>query len=327
MKALPETEKDSLGNPSSAETERLRVGVVIITCDRPELLRRSLLSVVDQKGRRADKILIVDGSSSENALPEAATRHPTVEVMRIHNVSIPNSRNRGWRACKTDIIAFTDDDCEVPDNWIEVLAGLHEECPRWDAVGGPVVNAIPDNIYACAAQTRFPGLDQPAGFVYTIPTSNLSYKRTTLQSLGGFDEAQPRGEDTELNWRLTRGGGKIYFEPSIPVRHYHRATLRSFLRQQFLMGRAFWHTRRKWPDLPGTIPDTGRQRLALAWAVPVDVLKLAWRLPSPRYGKLYAAKKMGQVAFNLGLLGESMKLQKKQSTLCPNTGKTRSRPL
>lgn len=333
MKALLEPKKDGPGGATSAETERLRVGVVIITYRRPEALLRTLAQVLWCQEDPADQVVVVDGGQSTDSLPEPFRIESRLRIIHTDNRSKSHSRNVGWQHCDTELVAYTDDDCDLPAHWLRLIRELHEKHPETAAVGGPTENPFLDNIWACAAQESFPSRKLPSGPIHSIPTNNIAYRREALQTSRGFDESWTGlwGEDTELNWRLSRSGQNLHFYPELMVVHRHRNSLLSFVKQRWEAGRAFWYTRRKWPDLPGTIPDTWRQRLALTWAVPVDVLKLAWRLPLPQYGKLYAAKKIGQITFNLGLLWESMKLRKKQPALCPvvvpDTGKTRSRPL
>jgi GT2 family glycosyltransferase len=77
----------------------------------------------------------------------------------------------------------------------------------------------------------------------------MSYKREVIERLGPQDETLFRGEDVDYNWRARRLGYRIYYDPTIRVIHHHRPTLRSFLQQYYMYGRAYYLVRRKWPDM------------------------------------------------------------------------------
>lgn len=59
-----------------------------------------------------------------------------------------------------------------------------------------------------------------------------------LREIGGYDESLPFDEDSDLNYRLRRDGGKLIVSPSIRVRYHVRRSLRSLWKQMFCYG--FW---------------------------------------------------------------------------------------
>jgi succinoglycan biosynthesis protein ExoA len=58
------------------------------------------------------------------------------------------------------------------------------------------------------------------------------FRRDALLAAGGYDPTIRRGEDWELNLRIRRGGGLIWFDPQLGVTYWPRARL-SHLAQQF----------------------------------------------------------------------------------------------
>ena len=73
------------------------------------------------------------------------------------------------------------------------------------------------------------------------------------------------GEDVDFNWRVQQAGYTVYFDPSIKVHHHHRPTLRGFVNQHYMYGRAYYLVRRKWPEMYCVYPHALRR--------PKDVLK------------------------------------------------------
>jgi SAM-dependent methyltransferase len=66
------------------------------------------------------------------------------------------------------------------------------------------------------------------------------WRRTTLESLGGFDEELVRNQDDELNYRTTRAGGLVWQSPRIRSWYRPRQSLGALGRQYFDYGR--WKT-------------------------------------------------------------------------------------
>ena len=62
------------------------------------------------------------------------------------------------------------------------------------------------------------------------------FKREALLAIGGFDENFVRAQDWELNYRLRKNGGKIYFDPRLIVTYRPRRSLRALAKQYFEYG-------------------------------------------------------------------------------------------
>lgn len=58
------------------------------------------------------------------------------------------------------------------------------------------------------------------------------FRREAVEAAGGYDPIIRRGEDWELNLRIRRGGGLIWFDPALKVTYWPRSKL-SHLAQQF----------------------------------------------------------------------------------------------
>jgi glycosyltransferase involved in cell wall biosynthesis len=76
------------------------------------------------------------------------------------------------------------------------------------------------------------------------------FLKSAINAIGGFDPAFIRAQDWELNYRLRKNGGVIYFEPKLQVTYRPRSTIRSLAKQYFEYGR--WR-REVMRTHPGTI--------------------------------------------------------------------------
>jgi glycosyltransferase involved in cell wall biosynthesis len=64
-----------------------------------------------------------------------------------------------------------------------------------------------------------------------------TFKKSAVVAAGGFDERYIRAQDWELNHRLRRNGGLIWFDPRLVVTYRPRNTFRKLAKQYFQYGR------------------------------------------------------------------------------------------
>ena len=226
--------------------------VLICTYNRPDLLRAAFRSLVDGCDEKPDEIVVVNGGDGRaDAVVAEFQGRPGVDVRLVKTVNknLATSRNIGLNHCRGSIVAMTDDDAEVFPDWVARLKRVHREQPRAGAVGGLVLGSNVDSLVGKVADAiTFPAW-QSARPVRTLPGVNVSYKREVLDQIGAQDETLFRGEDVDFNWRVQQAGYTVYFDPSIKVHHHHRPTLKGFLNQHYMYGRAYFHVRRKWPEM------------------------------------------------------------------------------
>ena len=74
------------------------------------------------------------------------------------------------------------------------------------------------------------------------------FRREVLERLGGFDETLVRNQDYELNWRIRRDGGTVFFHPDLRVRYTPRGSLRALARQYYEYGRWKREVLRRHPE-------------------------------------------------------------------------------
>jgi GT2 family glycosyltransferase len=68
-----------------------------------------------------------------------------------------------------------------------------------------------------------------------------AYRRSIFEKIGLFDEEFVRNQDDELNFRITKSGGKILLSPDIVSHYYTRGSFSKLWRQYFQYG--FWKVR------------------------------------------------------------------------------------
>jgi glycosyltransferase involved in cell wall biosynthesis len=162
------------------------------------------------------------------------------------------SRQRNYGACQAsgDILYFLDDDSLIAPDALRRLA-LHYRALDVHAVGGPSLTppdepllsrcigyALGTRLGAWTMQARYApiGHCRPASEKEVIGC-NLSMRRLTFETLGGFREDLFPNEETELTSRLLRNGHTLLYDPDLVVRRAQRRSLAGLARQFFAYGR------------------------------------------------------------------------------------------
>ena len=90
----------------------IKVSVVIPTYnDSPIACLRALAA--QSVSREMYEVIVVDNASDKRDIKKIVDKFKSAKYIREPRKGVYFARNSGWRAAKGDIIAFTDDDCEV----------------------------------------------------------------------------------------------------------------------------------------------------------------------------------------------------------------------
>lgn len=233
-----------------------RVSVVVCTYNGEATLRACLESLRRVDYPNLEFILVDDGST--DGTEGIAQAFPEVIYHGQPNQGLSVARNTGAKLATGEIVVYTDDDCEVDEDWLRYLVrSMHDQ--GVEAIGGPNITPESDGWVAkCVAVS--PGNpshvmlnDQHAEHV---PGCNMAFRRETLLGLGGFDDQfRQAGDDVDICWRFMDAGYKIGYAPGAMVWHHRRATVRAYIGQQKGYGRSeamvhFKHPRRFGPNGP-----------------------------------------------------------------------------
>ncbi|MBX3620352.1 MAG: glycosyltransferase [Rhizobacter sp.] len=203
-----------------------RISVVITTRSRPQLLLRCLTAVLTQQFEpEAYEVIVVDDGHDDatrdlvHAVADGAPLAAELRYLRpLRGQGPAVARNVGWRAARSEIIAFTDDDSVPAPTWLaEGENALHTH-RDWVALCGrvsvPVRGEATDHARTTASLTT-------AEFV----TVNAFVRHWALVRVNGFDErfASTGQEDADLQFRLMAQAGTVGRSSRAEVVHPVRA--------------------------------------------------------------------------------------------------------
>ncbi|VVB89283.1 Glycosyltransferase AglI [uncultured archaeon] len=213
------------------------------------------------------EIIAVDNGSSDSS-KEKIKNFKEVILLEEFKKGPAAARNLGIKNARGDIIAFTDSDCCVSEDWLSKIFETFNNHKEAHAIGGSVLNANPNNLISRASEISDFGLisyskKNTPRWVRIVPTLNAAYRREVFNELGCFDDdiKYAAGEDALFNWRLVKNRKKIFFNPEIKVMHFHRSTIKSFLRKKYIYGKGYVITRIKDSTMPNAMPFTKRYLL------------------------------------------------------------------
>ena len=207
------------------------MSVVISTRNRSDLILRAVQSVLGNDYPLFELRVIDQSEDNKTAeqLQPLQERAPFC-YQRSFTWGVSLGRNIGIVGALGELIALTDDDCEVPPDWLRRISAAFAVDPRIGVVLGNVVAGshdprsgfIPTYIRKDSFQARSVA-DKPK--VEGIGAC-MSLKRSVWENLKGFDPLLGAGapfksaEETDLIIRALRTGYYVYETSEVEVTHH-----------------------------------------------------------------------------------------------------------
>ena len=252
----------------------MKLDIVLPTYNRATLLPLALASVF--RARRPAGIevglLVVDNNSTDEtrAVVERMGPDAGMPVRYLFEQAQGRSHalNAGIRASDAELIGMIDDDEEVADDWLEVIARCFVERTDLDFIGGPyrgnwhqpppawmppdfpsVVGVLDGG---SEVQRFTPDLDS------ILPGGNAVVRRRLLLQLGGYHTGLGRAgsqlfgaEDVDMYKRLLEAGAVGEYRPDLVIYHHipaERLTRDYFRRWSTAHGRSLGVLARRHPQ-------------------------------------------------------------------------------
>jgi glycosyltransferase involved in cell wall biosynthesis len=241
------------------------VSIVVPTYGRPDGLTACLEGIASlDYGLGHFEVIVVDDGGPDNLDPVLAKFRDRIRLRLIAqaNRGPGAARNAGAAVAKGRLLAFVDDDCVPAERWLSALVQELEAHPD-RLLGGPVLNALPDNPFSTSTQLIATYVaDYYAGGRARerfFTTNNIALSAERFRELEGFDTSIPSAtaEDKEFCDRWRARGYEMGWVPAAVVHHAHDLTLWRFLRQHYNYGRGLLHFRlmRRQRGAPHLLPE------------------------------------------------------------------------
>jgi glycosyltransferase involved in cell wall biosynthesis len=167
---------------------------------------------------------------------------------RIKLVSNPTGQtavglNLAIKVSSNEIICRIDGHSEISNNYVKTAVEILQQKNAVN-VGGLMYADSDSGLQRVVAQAMRSKLGVGPSKFHTGGSAGESdtvylgtYKKAAVLAAGGFDERYIRAQDWELNYRLRKNGGLIWFDPRLQVTYRPRSSFKKLAKQYFQYGR------------------------------------------------------------------------------------------
>ena len=202
---------------------RPEIAVVVPSHDRPLRLRWLLNALEEQTLDRERWEVVVAHDSSGPETEQILTEHPLAAAGMLRHVALPpgtalpgRNRNAAWRLTEAPVIAFTDDDCRPPADWLANALAAAQRHPGVIVQGATMPDPEEGEIGRTAPHSHSQSIWPPTR---RAEACNIVYPRDVLERCGGFPEDMLVGEDTALARTAQEQGVALVGATEVVTRH------------------------------------------------------------------------------------------------------------
>jgi glycosyltransferase involved in cell wall biosynthesis len=235
---------------------KIAISVIICTYNRAELLGSALQTLCEQTINKSHyEILVVDNNSQDstpNLTENFCRSYPNIRYVLETKQGLSHARNRGWQEAKGRYVAYVDDDCKMPTQWLAIAMKIIDRIAP-AVFGGPAYAFYNSpkpywwkDYYGTYEQSQ---VSRPLRRHEYLKGNNIFFRREVLEGMKGFDAGLGMSEknlgyheETELQIRIRDAmpNELIYYDPELHVYHLVRPetmTSRWILNSCFASGR------------------------------------------------------------------------------------------
>jgi glycosyltransferase involved in cell wall biosynthesis len=215
---------------TTTERDAPHASVVICTRNRAEQIPNAVASVLSLDYPDFD-LTIIDQSTDDSTREALGAFVDDGRLHYLHSDEPGLSRayNNGIRNTVGDVIAFTDDDCIVPPNWLANIVDAFTSEPDGELLYGQVLPYETGEGYNLTPLLEIPTPQRlgKADDRYKVfgMGANFAARRRLFDRIGYFDQILGGGaplksaQDYDIAYRTYQGGGVILLRPEVTLRH------------------------------------------------------------------------------------------------------------
>jgi len=207
------------------------LSVVLATYRRPRLLRRALLSVLNQDYR--DLIVLVcdnaSGDETAEVVAQIGHRDPRVRYyVNSENLGLERNFAAGLERVTTPYFTFlSDDDLVLPNGYASLMAAFHSQPDAMISCGEALHVIAPNQLYNLFLRRWRPGVYEPPQGAFSILRnglpfwSSMIFRKDLLDSIGGIDPATGALIDLDFELRAALRGKMLVSETPCTIFFSH----------------------------------------------------------------------------------------------------------
>ncbi|MCL2935359.1 MAG: glycosyltransferase family 2 protein [Trichodesmium sp. MAG_R02] len=231
----------------------MKFSLIVATKNRVSEIERFLSSLINQNYQNFE-VIIVDQNPNdclENIVKKYSQKFTLKHVKRTKQ-GTSGARNQGRLLAEGDIIAYPDDDCLYPPNFLHQVAHFFHKNSTWDGLTVRVMDIESDQDAFDYSLQESRKVDDLTGWSLGIGPSIIL--RSHLAQKIAFDEEMGPGatwvggEDTDYLLRCLDSGANIYYDSQLFVKHprpYRIYNYHQLIQREFTYGRGFGYLLKK----------------------------------------------------------------------------------
>ena len=224
----------------------LYLSISIVNWNTKDILRNCLKSIYESTHKISYEVFVIDNSSSDGSPEMVENEFPRVRLIENkENLGFAKANNQVIRLSNGRYILLLNSDTIVLDGALDKMVEFMNGHPDAGAAGCKLldsdgslqksINKFPSLFHQCWGKSLLPTIfpkikvsyviDEPHFYsriqeVDWVTGAFLILSRHAVNQIGFLDERFfMYGEDTDLCWRIKKGGWKVYFYPETKVVH------------------------------------------------------------------------------------------------------------
>jgi len=193
-------------------------------------------------------VVIVDGMSEDGTrvkIQELILKYPNLYLVDNHLQLTPFAFNLGIRFKSADYYQIIGARHIVSTNYfLKSIEILQNNSSIW-CVGGKLINEFTNESSSIISKAMDTSFGMGIGNFrilfksdFTDTVTSPMYPSFVFEKIVYFDEELIRNQDDDFNFRVTKAGGKIWFESGISLKYYVRGNFKGLYKQFFQYG--YW---------------------------------------------------------------------------------------
>jgi len=222
------------------------VSIILTVINEALHLRAALKAALSSNYQGELEVILAVGPSTDKTwqiAKELAGQDSRITVLENISGRTPNGLNAALKLAKNQIIVRIDGHSEIDKDYIRKAVDTLRETKAVNVGGIMLAQGTTSFEKAVAVAMRSPiGVGSSRFHVggEAGPTDTVYlgvFQKSALDAVGGYDERFTRAQDWELNYRLRKNGGVVYFDPELKVIYRPRSSLKKLALQYFEYGK------------------------------------------------------------------------------------------